>query len=234
MEIIYENKDILVLNKPAGTVVHSGVKTGKTIVDWLLKMRPTIKGIGDSQRPGIVHRLDKNTSGVLLVAKTNPMYNFLKKQFKQRLVQKTYLALVYGQMEKETGKINLPIGRSPKNRIKQTTKPTINSRPALTEFKLIKRFSNFSKVKDGFSLIEVKPFTGRTHQIRVHLAAINHPLVGDRLYITKPYRPAVDIFKRPWLHAWKIKISLPQNKEKEFEAPLPADLKQFLASLEQK
>jgi 23S rRNA pseudouridine1911/1915/1917 synthase len=225
MQIIYEDKDVLVINKPAGINVHTGVKTGETISDWFVKRYPESKNVGAVGRAGIVHRLDKETSGVLILAKTQKALEWLKKQFKARETKKFYLALVHGQVERAEGLIDLPIGRSPKNRLRRTTQLRSNSRSALTEFKIIKQFKEYT-------LVETRPFTGRTHQIRVHMAAINHPVVGDKLYMSKPYRKKDKNIPRLFLHAKKLKITLPSGKKETFEEPLPLDLEAFLKRLD--
>ncbi len=223
IKIIYEDKDVLVINKPAGLTIHAGVKTEKTLVDWLLEKYPEIKNVGeDPARPGIVHRLDKDTSGVMIVAKNQPAYDWLKNQFKNRLVKKTYIALVRGLVEKDFGTINLPISRSLKKRIRQTTKTTAASRAAITEYKVIKRLQDLN-----LTLVEAYPFTGRMHQIRVHFKSINHPLAGDKIYTTKKYKD-FEKFPRLMLHAQKLKIVLPGSIEKIFEAELPEDFKNYI------
>jgi len=225
MEIIYEDNDVVVLNKPSGIAVHAGVKTGSTVAHWLIEKYPEIKDVGEKGRPGIVHRLDKGTSGVLITAKTQEAYKWLKEQFKGRQTKKIYWALVHGQIERPQGLIELPIGRSPRHRLRRTTQFTPTSKAALTEFKIIKQFKDYT-------LIEACPFTGRTHQIRVHLAAINHPVAGDATYITKPYRQKNAKVPRLFLHAKKLEIILPSGKKHDFETQLPRELESFLKELD--
>ena len=224
MEILYEDKDVLVLNKPAGIAVHKGVGTGHTVADWLVGKYPKIEDVGDSERPGIVHRLDKMTSGVMVVAKTQSAFDDLHEQFKAREVKKEYLALVHGRVERDHGEITLPVGRSPKVRIKRTVGMVPGARSAITMYVVEKHFRDHS-------LVRVRPFTGRTHQIRVHLAAINHPIVGDKLYMTKPYRKLAQP-DNLFLHAQRLGVRLPIGTKTVFEAPLPHWFQDFLKTLD--
>ncbi len=182
MDIIYEDANIVVINKPAGMLTHrvANLSSSPAVSDWLVEHYPPAASVGDSPalRPGIVHRLDRDTSGVLLLAKTQVAFDFFKRQFQERTIKKTYLAVVKGEVKPASGEINLPIG------IKSgTTKRSVHSskmsRDALTAYRLKKVFSRDG---DPFSLLEIFPKTGRTHQIRVHLSAIGHPVVGDPLY----------------------------------------------------
>ncbi|KKS43884.1 hypothetical protein A3B93_02170 [Candidatus Nomurabacteria bacterium RIFCSPHIGHO2_02_FULL_42_24] len=238
IEILYEDEEVLVVNKPAGLLVHSTEKSKeKTLVDFLLKKYPEIKKVGeDSSRPGIVHRLDKDTSGVLVVAKNQRAFDFLKKQFQDHSVKKKYLALVWGELKRERGIINTPIGRSKNDSRKRRAGIGAASklREALTEYKVLKRFTTPPQGaslpdKEGmgggnfFTLLEIYPRTGRTHQIRVHLSSIGHPVVGDNLYATHRSIPAG--IKRLALHAVSIKFRNPSGKEIKVEAPIPSDLK---------
>lgn len=231
IQVIYKDQNLLVLNKPAGVLVHAAnLKQGteKTLTDWLLKNYPEVRTVGDDPvtRPGIVHRLDKETSGVLIVARNQETFNYLKSLFQRHLIKKTYLALVYGKLKEKSGIIDKPIG------IKSgSTKRSIYSskmqKEAITEYKVIK----FLKLNgEDYSLLEVSPKTGRTHQIRVHLTAIGHPIVGDRLYGGK--HPAPTGLTRQFLHARSIEFTLPTGERMRFEADLPEDIK-FLLELNQ-
>ena len=217
VELIEENKHFLIVNKPAGLVVHEP-HTGSTeitLVDYLVHMFDELKKIGDSSRPGIVHRLDKNTSGIMIVARNNCAHTEFTRMFKDREIKKTYIALVHGHPEK-TGEINLSIMRSPYNRKKMihTTKSLKNVgqkvRNAHSSYKVIEYFNQYS-------LIEVKPTTGRTHQIRVHLAGIGHPIVGDTLY-----GKSSKLISRHALHAAKLEFTL-NEKASTFCKSIPAD-----------
>jgi len=218
LEILYEDAAVVAINKPAGVVVHAGagIRSG-TLVNRLVHHFSALSRIGGELRPGIVHRLDKGTSGALLVARTDAAHQALAAQFSRRTVEKTYLALVQGKVRADSGRINAPIERDPLRRIRMTAK-TGAGRAALTEYRVRQRF-------DKFTLLEVRIHTGRTHQIRVHLASIGHPVAGDRLY----GGPAA---ARIFLHAWKIAFTSPATHERvTVEAPLPDDLQQWLASL---
>jgi 23S rRNA pseudouridine1911/1915/1917 synthase len=225
IDILFEDVHIIVVNKQPGLVVHPapGHYSG-TLVNSLLYHCPLIEGIGTALRPGIVHRLDKDTSGVLVVAKNDRAHRHLAKLFKARLVQKNYLALVYGAMESDSGTISLPIGRHPVDRKKMSTKSR-KTRVAETTWRIIERFGSAS-------LIELDLKTGRTHQIRVHCAAIHHPVIGDPVYgrrnTWKNVAHGQDLFgsiKRQMLHAWRLAFTHPATQEAvSFEAPLPADM----------
>ncbi len=228
LNIIFENQDVIVLNKPAGLLVHPTEKSKeKTLVHELIKYYPQIKQVGDNPkiRPGIVHRLDKDTSGILIIAKNQKAFLFLKKEFKKRKVKKTYLALVHGKMQNKQGIINSPISMSGSGLKRQAYLFTNKkSKPALTKWKLKMQYRNFA-------LLKVMPKTGRTHQIRVHLKSINHPIAGDKLYKFKRQKNP-NYLNRQFLHAWKLKINLPNSKQKEFIAPLPNNLSKVLQNLE--
>ncbi len=226
LDVIYQDDDVVVVNKPAGMVVHPapGHEAG-TLVNALLARFPELAGLagGDEEsarRPGIVHRLDKQTSGLILVAKHAAAQRFLQRQFKQRKVQKTYIALVEGRLQPPDGIIDAPIGRHPQHR-KRMAVVQRGGRPAKTIYHLVDYMNDYS-------LVSVQPITGRTHQIRVHLAAIDHPVVGDRVYGYRRQRPGVG---RQFLHAWKLALTLPSGKGHEFVAPLPADLHEALVRL---
>lgn len=223
--VIYEDESILVINKPAGLQVHAdGKHERKTLADWLLVHYPELKGIGEGQvlpdgtridRPGIVHRIDRETSGILVVAKTQSAFLKLKKQFQDREVKKTYRAFVHGALKTERGIINKPIGSGRGGGApRSSTRPHGKVREAETVYRVLKAG------KDA-SYIEAFPKTGRTHQIRVHLSSVGHPIVGDVLYA--PNRPAILGFARLALHALSISFLHPNGKEVLFEAPPPAD-----------
>ncbi len=228
---IYEDEDVLVLNKPAGLQVHpapNGDTTQKTLVDWIKENRPEILGVGDDPllRPGIVHRLDKDTSGVLVVAKNQSTFEFLKKQFQEKVLQKTYMALVYGNIKNNEGIINRPIGKSRSDFRKRSSFDNLRGkiREAITEYKVLQRFKDFT-------FIECYPKTGRTHQIRVHMKFIGHPIVGDILYGGRKKIPPEGL-ARQFLHANSIEITLPNGTKALFEADLPADLEGVLKTLQ--
>src|SRR3989344_1201959 len=225
-KIIHEDKNILVINKPAGLMVHSDGKTKeKTLVDWLVKKDPSIKKVGDEPelRPGIVHRLDRGTSGVLIIAKNQKTFEELKNQFQERSVKKIYEAIVWGWLKEERGTISASIGRSPKfgkfsaGRGKRGT-----IREAVTEYKVLKKFTDNKNNK--WSHVEVYPKTGRTHQIRVHFNYINHPVACDALYGGEKCLPKIN---RLALHAATIEF-VTGNKKMRFKAPLPPDFKKAL------
>lgn len=234
IKIIYEDDNVIVIDKPAGILSH-GASSSKnlSIVDFLLDYFPKIKDAGeDKLRPGIVHRLDKDTSGVMIAAKNNASFQFLKDQFKNRKAQKTYLALVHGDMEPKDGAVNFKIGRSKTKCGAQTaidTKKKLNlkSREALTQYKAMKTF-------DGYSLLEVFPKTGRMHQIRVHLKAIGYPVAGDKMYTFRKYKKDKIAPERQFLHASELKITLPNGKRRVFKSDLSQDLKNFLEKLTSK
>ncbi|MEK9209299.1 MAG: RluA family pseudouridine synthase [Patescibacteria group bacterium] len=234
LNIIYEDKDILAINKPAGLLTHPAGKSKVhklTLVDYLLKHCPLIKKVGDEpeNRPGLVHRLDKDTSGVLLVAKNQEAYEYLKNEFKNRKVKKTYLALVEGIIKEKEGEINLPFGRSKKDFRKWAAvgKKRGKLREALTLYKVKKRF-------DDYTLVEVYPQTGRTHQIRSHFKAIGHPIVCDSLYGSRRSVKKGCPFglTRQFLHALSLEFSLPDGSRLKLEADLPEELETALKKLE--
>ncbi len=225
IDFIYEDQDLIVINKPPGLVVHPapGHYSG-TLVNALLYHRPGIGRVGETLRPGIVHRLDKDTSGALVVAKNSAAHDHLTAQFKSRKVQKTYLALVYGDMHNISGMISTPIGRHPVHRKRMSTSSR-KSRPAETHWKVKVCF-------EGLTLLELRLKTGRTHQIRVHLATINHPIVGDPVYCGRKVKDnlpqtvaaIIKAAPRQMLHAWRLGFSHPtSNNLVTFEAPLPPD-----------
>jgi 23S rRNA pseudouridine1911/1915/1917 synthase len=240
LSILFEDAAILVINKPPGIVVHpSPGHTHGTLAGGLLHHHPAIAGVGGFPgRPGIVHRLDKDTSGVLVIAKTEKAYIDLIRQFKERLVTKTYMGLVYGNMDHDRGQIVLPIGRHAENRKKMGVSNSTSARFAETHWKLFKGFN-------GISLVEFDLKTGRTHQIRVHCAAIRHPIVGDTVYgLKKPGRlfdgrpprlkKLVEAVPRQMLHAWLLEIHHPETGQRmKFEAGLPEDMNSVIESLQE-
>ncbi|MFO7556498.1 MAG: RluA family pseudouridine synthase [Desulfobacterales bacterium] len=232
IHILYEDDDIIVVDKQPGLVVHPapGHYSG-TLVNGLLYHCPGLGGIGGKLRPGIVHRLDKDTSGVLVAAKNGAAHQNLSKQFKSRKITKKYLALVYGKMDTDSGTVSLPIGRHPVDRKKMSTNSR-KSRIAETSWQIRERF-------ELASLIEVNLKTGRTHQIRVHCAAIRHPVIGDPVYggrkSGKMVADGKDDFKsvpRQMLHAWRLVFIHPMTKRiVSFEAPIPSDMQDMITSL---
>ena len=217
LDVLYQDDDVIAIHKPAGMVVHAGAgRHSGTLVNALVHRFGKLSSVGGDLRPGIVHRLDRLTSGVILVAKTDAAHRHLAAQFADREVEKTYLALVHGHLKMDQGKITRPISRDPVRRVRMTAKSGIG-RHAVTEYKVLRRF------KDS-SYLEVKIGTGRTHQIRVHLASIGHPVVGDKLYGA----PAAEL-NRFFLHAYRITFSSPATGEKiTVTAPLPAGLAEYL------
>ncbi|HDY73444.1 MAG TPA: RluA family pseudouridine synthase [Candidatus Jorgensenbacteria bacterium] len=236
IQIIYENKNFAVLNKPAGILVHqiqiSSVKhvpnKEETVADWLVARYPEASSVGDkpSIRPGIVHRLDKETSGVMVIARTQEFFDYFKNLLKERKAQKTYIALVWGKLPKR-GLIDTPIGLKP-GTIRRTTrgKKMKMVKDAVTEYHSLEYFEQGGEI---FTLAELFPKTGRTHQLRVHMASIHHSVVGDVMYGRKenPFN-----IGRHFLHAKTIEFGLLNNKLMKFEAPIPEDLKKILHYLQ--
>jgi len=223
LDVIFENADVLVVNKPAGMVVHpaAGHTTG-TLVHAAMAHAPDLEGIGGGVRPGVVHRLDKDTSGLILLAKNDYAYRSLQLQFKSRAISKTYLAIAEGRPPTDAGKIEAPIGRDPKNRKRMSIVAANRGRSAVTAYRVL-------EVLREASLLEVHPETGRTHQIRVHLAFLGCPVAGDCVYGRR--KPVVQA-PRQMLHAWRLRLVLPGESEaREFEAPVPVDFELVLADL---
>lgn len=222
LDILYEDRDLLVVNKPPGLVVHPGAgRQGGTLVNALLHHCPGLTTIGGAERPGIVHRLDKETSGCLVVAKTGKAYQVLTQQFQARQVQKTYLAIVHGSVLTGPRRITLPIGRRARERKRMGVR-TQKGRETETIFRVLRS-------TPGCSLVEVIPTTGRTHQIRVHVAAIGHPVVGDKLYGGRRERRSRWKVPRQLLHAWKLAFAHPRTGERvDNTARLPRDFQEFL------
>ena len=221
VNILYEDDDLIVVDKPSGLTVHPapGHPNG-TLVNALLSHLPSLPDTGDWQRPGIVHRLDRDTSGVMLVAKNSAAHTNLAAQFKARTVVKTYLVLVKGRLAPADGAIEAPIGRDSSHRERMAVVAESRGREARTDYHVIKYIGNYT-------LLEVKPETGRTHQIRVHLEAIGYPVVGDRVYgVKSPH------LHRQFVHATRLGLTLPSTgKFVEFSAPLASDLDEALEKL---
>ncbi len=227
LKILYNNHGLLIIDKPAGLTVHPGAGfKGETLASALLYNFKDIAAVGEEHRPGIVHRLDKDTSGVILVAKTPEMYEFLKDAFAERKVKKEYLALVLGRMEKPHGFVETPIGKSKKDFRKQTAKNPVEGKQAVTEYKVLEHLRSGV---DEYTLILVKLHTGRTHQIRVHFSSLGHPLAGDKLYGGK--KALLEGLNRQFLHAKKIEVQLPDKTWIEAESEFPSDLKEVLQNL---
>lgn len=223
LEIIYEDKDIIVVNKPKGMVVHpaNGNPDGTLVNAVMAICKDSLSGIGGELRPGIVHRLDKDTSGIIIVAKNDKAHINLSEQIKNHKVEKTYIALVKGNVKENQATINMPIGRSNKDRKKMAV--TKNGKTAITHFKVLKRY-------DKYTLLEVKIETGRTHQIRVHLSQIGYPIVGDMVYSNGKNEWGIE---GQCLHAKSLKFKHPiTGKEMYLEAPLPEYFQKILHELD--
>jgi 23S rRNA pseudouridine1911/1915/1917 synthase len=215
--VVYEDAHVAIVDKPAGLSVHPGPgHPDRTLVNALLGKLPELSSLGGSERPGIVHRLDKDTSGLLAVAKTDVAYRSLTRQLKERLVSKTYLALVTGHVLFDEGEVDQPIARHPLHR--QRMAVVEGGRDSLTRYRVIARHA-------GSTLVEASPVTGRTHQIRVHMAWLGHPLVGDPVYGKRSLLVA-----RHFLHAARLVFWMPPSEQerREFESPLPPDLRETL------
>lgn len=222
-KILYEDEHVAVIEKPSGLVVHpsDSVKWG-TLVNGLLAVWPQMEGVGeDFFRPGIVHRLDRETSGVMVTAKTQLAYEHLKKQFQNRTVEKKYVALLMGRTSKLKGEINAPIGRSENDPMKRSVG---GIKEAITLYEVIRRF-------ERYTLVEAMPKTGRTHQLRVHFSYIGHPIAGDDKYTPKRAKPPLGL-KRLFLHACDLTITLVSGKLKHFHSPLPSELAKVLEDIE--
>jgi len=234
IKVLYEDANILAIDKPSGISVHSdGKSKDKTIADWVLKNYPKMKNVGENEvyeyknkkieikKPGIVHRLDRDTSGVLLLAKNEKTYQLLKKQFQDREVRKIYIAIVSGDMKDERGVVNRAIGRSPRDfrRYSAGRGARGEMREAVTQFRVLARFSD--KKGNKFTYLEVHPKTGRTHQIRVHMKYLNHPIVGDNLY--NPSGACPKEIKRMALHAKSIEFRNLKGEMIKVESLLPKE-----------
>lgn len=218
LKIIFENEDIIVVDKPANLLVHPIKDEKDTLVNGLISYCPSIKNVGDDPlRPGIVHRLDRDTSGLIVVAKNNSSFLFLKKQFQEREMEKKYLALVHGKVKDKKGTITKVISSSKKDYRRKRVLLDDKAKKAWTDYRVIKYLKDYT-------LLEVSPKTGRTHQIRVHLASIGHPIVGDKEYRFKRQKTPENL-GRQFLHAKHLKFKLPSGKIVEFKSELPKDLK---------
>ena len=255
LDVVYEDADLAVVNKPAGMMVHAGsgqnedARNRGTLVNALLFRFKALSAAGGDLRPGIVHRLDKDTSGLIVVAKNDRTHAALAEMFSSRQIKKTYVALVQGSVERAKGTINASVGRDPLRRTRMTAQPLENARTAVSHYEVVRRLSNrFGK----FTLVRVRIETGRTHQIRVHMASIGHPVVGDTLYggsgqltdqvasqaaTSKAARRKAEPERlrlgRNFLHAARLEFAHPvTGKLLQLEAPLPAELETFLSRLE--
>ncbi|MBV9746968.1 MAG: RluA family pseudouridine synthase, partial [Acidobacteriia bacterium] len=225
LSVLYEDNDVVAIDKPAGMVVHAGagVREG-TLVNALLHRYAALSSVGGSLRPGIVHRLDRYTSGVLLVAKNDAAHRALAAQFSGRTLEKVYVALVHGVVKPESGRIDRPIARDPVRRTRMTVRLR-QGRAAWTEYRVVGRFAKFT-------LLEARIGTGRTHQIRVHLSSIGHPVVGDTLYGAPAKAPGLPDLKRYFLHARRIRFRQPTTGEEiSVEAELPEELREWLGKV---
>lgn len=230
--VIYEDGDVLVIDKPAGLIVHSDGRTVEdSITSWITRNYPALEGVGEAwvspqgetiERPGIVHRLDRTTSGVMIIAKTPSAHAFLKKQFQDRAVSKEYRAFVYGHPKKDSGVIETEIVRirsiPPRWGVQMGEQR--KGRAAVTEWQVLKRGTD-KETREKVSLLAARPKTGRTHQIRVHLQSIHHPIVCDPLYAKG--KVCLLGFTRSALHALTLSLTVPSGEKKTFEAPLPLD-----------
>ena len=255
LDVVYEDADLAVINKPAGMMVHAGsgqnddARSRGTLVNALLFRFKALSATGGDLRPGIVHRLDKDTSGLIVVAKNDRTHAALAEMFSSRQIKKTYIALVQGAVERAKGTINASVGRDPVRRTRMTAKPLGDARTAVTHYEVVRRLANrFGK----FTLVRVRIETGRTHQIRVHMASIGHPVVGDTLYGGSgqlTYQVASNVVQskaarrkseperlklgRNFLHAARLEFPHPKTgKLLQLEAPLPTELETFLGQLE--
>ena len=244
-QIVYEDNDVIVINKPAGLITHQKNIDDKqpSVVDWVTDKYPELKDIGEPfiasgqpvPRAGIVHRLDKDTSGLIVIAKNNDAFYFFKKQFQDHTIKKSYQALVYGRPKDSSGTIDSPLGRIGMKRTTQMTgKKLIDGKESVTEYKTLKNF-------EKFTLLDVSPRTGRTHQIRVHLKSINCPVAGDIVYSPKGWKRPSGL-ERLFLHAYKLEFILPSEasakegtpdgKALKLEADLPEELQKVINMLE--
>ncbi len=223
LDIVFENQDVLVINKPAGMVVHPAVGHSRgTLVHGVLGYDPELEGVGEEHRPGVVHRLDKDTSGIIIIAKNDQAHHWLQEQFRLRQVKKIYWALVDGYPPTPKGRIEAPIGRDPSHRQRMAIVPASRGREAVTEYRTLEQFQHHT-------LLEAHPITGRTHQIRLHFAFIHCPVVGDTLY---GQSHATLPLKRFFLHALSLTITLPGEEQvRTFKAELPIELSSVLEQL---
>lgn len=236
MEIIkvYEDSNLLVINKPYGLIVHKKNATDSqpALTDWVIKNYPKLENVGEPfiasgtpvPRCGIVHRLDKDTSGLIVIAKNNDSFYFIKKQFQDHTIKKTYQALVYGKPKEKSGIINAPLGRIGMKRTTQMTgKKLIDGKESITEYRTLRSFTKYT-------LLDVSPKTGRTHQIRVHLKSINCPVAGDVVYAPKGWEKPEGL-DRLFLHAYKLELTTPDGKNLIMETDLPEQLQNVLNML---
>jgi 23S rRNA pseudouridine1911/1915/1917 synthase len=250
IEILFENDEYLVINKPSGLVVHADGKTPEpTVVDWIREHYPSIKGVGENmviqdkegneitiERPGIVHRIDRDTSGCLVIAKNENSFQYLKQQFQEHQVQKSYLALVYGNIKQDSGSIDAPIGKNRGDFRMKDAGPHARGtlREAHTDYRVIERYENLKKFDKQrqtpkYTFVELYPKTGRTHQIRVHLKHFQYPIVSDSLYAGKR-KPELGL-TRTALHSSKISFTDSKGNPINVQAPLAEDIKQALELL---
>jgi 23S rRNA pseudouridine1911/1915/1917 synthase len=255
LDVVFEDADLAVVNKPAGMMVHAGAgqsddaRSQGTLVNALLYRFKALSSTGGELRPGIVHRLDKDTSGLIVVAKNDRAHAALGEMFSSRRIKKTYIALVQGALEREKGTINAGVSRDPVRRTRMTVQPNENARSAVSHYEVVRRLATrFGK----FTLVRVRIETGRTHQIRVHMASIGHPVVGDTLYggaghltdqvaaqaaqsraARRKAEPEILRLRRNFLHSARLEFAHPlTGKPLQLEAPLPAELEKFLERLE--
>lgn len=237
LNIVYEDDDVVVINKQAGISVHPSINEPfGTLANALIARYPEIKNVGENpMRPGIVHRLDKDTSGLLVVAKNKKVFEYLKKEWQDGRVIKKYLALVWGHLKNERGEIKSELTRSIKDFrkrmiVKSKEAQEIKGKLAVTEYRVVKNYPPpFGGRVGGYSLVEICPKTGRMHQIRVHMASIGHPVVGDKIYGKK--RKIIEGLARQFLHAYYLSFSLSSGKKLALEVDLPYDLEQVLTKL---
>jgi 23S rRNA pseudouridine1911/1915/1917 synthase len=234
-QIVYEDKNFLVIDKPSGLITHkkNAEDTQSSVVDWVIEKYPELKDVGEpfiasgfeTSRAGIVHRLDKETSGLLLIVKNEAAFKYMKKQFQDHTIKKHYYALVFGKPKEKSGTINAALGRIGMKRTTQMTgKKLIDGKDSVTEYKTVKNF-------DKFTLLDVSPKTGRTHQIRVHLKSINCPVAGDTVYMPKGWQQPKGL-TRLFLHAYKLEFTAPDGKAMTLETDLPDELSHTLENLE--
>jgi len=231
LTIVYEDEDVLVVNKPPGLAVHPGAgQRHGTLVNALLFHRPALAEVGDPLRPGIVHRLDKETSGLVIVAKTNAAHRALQAQFKARQVRKVYLALCVGAVQPTRGSINRPIGRHPRQRQRMAVVPS--GRAALTHYAVVAQFVRREDPAQTYALVRAQPITGRTHQLRVHFAALGFPIVGDGVYGARKDPLTRQLMPRHLLHAAALAFVSPSRGEHVVvRVPLPEDMLRVLRAL---
>lgn len=226
LNVVFQNDDLAVIDKQAGLVVHPGAgNTEDTLANALLKYFPGIENVGDAHRPGIVHRLDEDTSGLIVVAKSAKAYDFLKKTFQDRNIEKEYLALVHGRIPDLHAWVDLPITKAPSHRKMKIGE----GKEALTEYWVLAHTDE--DALDQYTLVRVKLHTGRTHQIRLHMQAIGYPLVGDQVYGGQYKKSDQELLERQFLHAYRLKFQLLDNSWVELLSPLPQDLQEVLKKL---